>query len=72
MNAKSSYYTPNLQSMSGIDLSRAFYTEAIQPLLVKHFPTLEYAAGLIGPGSEVLGYDTEMSRDHNWGPRKLS
>lgn len=55
----------------GLDLSEAFYKEAIEPLLDKEFPGLSYSAALIGSGSEILGYDTEMSTDHHWGPRVM-
>jgi hypothetical protein len=53
----------------GIELARRFYTEAVQPLLQREFPGLPHAAALIGPGSEVLGFDTARSTDHDWGPR---
>ena len=53
----------------GLDLSRALFEEAIEPILLEAFPGLVYGAALIGPGSEVLGFDTEMSMDHSWGPR---
>jgi uncharacterized protein DUF4037 len=53
----------------GLELSRRFYFEAVRPILDRTFPGLEHAAGLIGPGSETLGYDDETSRDHHWGPR---
>ncbi len=55
--------------ISGLDLSRMLFTEAVEPLISEHFPDLRYAAGLMGSGSEVLGFDTERSRDHDWGPR---
>lgn len=53
----------------GLELARAFYEEAVRPILAAAFPDLVYSAGLIGTGSEVLGFDTAMSADHNWGPR---
>ncbi|WP_136605024.1 DUF4037 domain-containing protein [Paenibacillus dokdonensis] len=53
----------------GIELCRRFHAEVVEPLLTDSFPSLMYSAALLGPGSEVLGYDTEMSTDHDWGPR---
>jgi uncharacterized protein DUF4037 len=55
----------------GVALSRAYYEEAVRPMLAERFPALDYAAALIGYGSDVLGYDTPRSRDHEWGPRLL-
>ena len=53
----------------GLQLSELFYQEAVKPILQAVFPHLVYSAALIGPGSEVLGYDTPQSMDHNWGPK---
>jgi hypothetical protein len=55
----------------GIVLARQFYREAVRPILDEAFPGLAHAAGLIGFGSEVLGFDTPVSADHHWGPRVL-
>jgi hypothetical protein len=52
----------------GRELSGRFYWEAVRPLLDARFPDLPHAAAMIGPGSEVLGFDTEMSMDHDWYP----
>jgi hypothetical protein len=51
----------------GIELSRRFYAEVVGPLL----GGLPHSAALIGAGSEVLGFDTERSTDHDWGPRLI-
>ncbi|MDQ6602372.1 MAG: DUF4037 domain-containing protein, partial [Chloroflexota bacterium] len=53
----------------GLQLSEAYYREAVAPILDASFPGLVYAAALIGSGSDVLGYDTPRSTDHGWGPR---
>lgn len=55
--------------LPGLALSRAFYIEAVCPILDDAFPGLAHSAGLVGSGSEVLGFDNEMSTDHHWGPR---
>ena len=55
--------------IKGLELSRLFFEEAVGPALEAEFSRLPYAAALLGTGSEVLGFDTEMSADHGWGPR---
>ena len=57
--------------IAGAKLSELFFFEAVRPLIAARFPDLACSAGLIGAGSEVLGFDTEMSRDHGWGPRVM-
>jgi hypothetical protein len=52
----------------GLALSRSFYERSVRPIIAAHAPGLRYAAARIGDGSEVLGYDTPMSADHNCGP----
>jgi Domain of unknown function (DUF4037) len=49
----------------GIDLGRAFYQEAVAPRLAGR----RHSAARLGPGSDVLGYDTPRSTDHDWGAR---
>lgn len=53
----------------GLQLAHRFYWDAVTPVLNDHLPDLVHTAALIGGGSEVLGFDTEQSTDHNWGPR---
>ena len=53
----------------GLELSAAYYRQAVRPILDAELPGLVYAAALVGYGSDVLGYDTERSTDHGWGPR---
>lgn len=53
----------------GLALARRFFLECVEPLVAEHAPDLAYAAALVGDGSEVLGFDTALSTDHDWGPR---
>jgi hypothetical protein len=49
----------------GVELSRSFYDEVVGPIVGDRL----HACVLLGYGSDVLGYDTERSTDHGWGPR---
>src|SRR5687768_13288269 len=55
----------------GLKLSRLFFEQAVRPVIERTTPELKYATALIGSGSEVLGFDDEMSADHHWGPRVM-
>ena len=55
----------------GAKLCEQFYKEAVRPILIRYFPELKHAGALLGPGSEVLGFDDEISTDHHWGPRVM-
>ena len=61
-------FTPHT-FVPGRELSAAFYENAVRPLLEHAHPGLVHSAALIGTGSEVVGFDTERSTDHGWGPR---
>ena len=53
----------------GVELARRYWLEVVEPVLDMESTSSERAAALIGYGSDVLGFDTEQSTDHGWGPR---
>lgn len=54
--------------MNGLELSKGYYEEYGKPMLEKDFADiLPYiAVGFVGSGSEHLGYDDEISQDHDF------
>ena len=56
--------------MKGLAIAREFFSSWGGPYLKSQFPDLagRIAAGRI-LGSDVLGGDDEISRDHDWGPQ---
>ncbi len=53
--------------ISGLKLSEKTYETVINPILHENYPTLLYSAARLGKGSEILGFDDQMSMDHDWG-----
>ncbi|HEY5017216.1 MAG TPA: DUF4037 domain-containing protein [Streptosporangiaceae bacterium] len=57
------------RDLRGAELARSFFSDVVEPLLGRALPGLEYAAARLGSGSDMLGLDDAMSRDHDWGCR---
>jgi hypothetical protein len=57
------------RQLPGAAVVRGFYADVVEPLLSRALPELRYAAARLGSGSDVLGLDDAMSRDHDWGCR---
>jgi hypothetical protein len=51
--------------VNGIEIAEKYYRDEVAPAIGAR----RHAAALLGPGSEVLGYDDGVSPDHDFGPR---
>ncbi len=56
--------------MKGLEIAEKYYLECGAPMIKEQFPELAgiVAVGLCGSGSECMGYDDEVSRDHDFEP----
>ena len=56
--------------MKGMELCRTYFEEYGRPMIEKQFAAYKEhaAAGLVGEGSECMGFDDELSKDHDFGP----
>lgn len=56
--------------MKGLELSEKYYETYGKPMLETQFADVacQTAVGLVGQGSECLGFDDEISMDHDYGP----
>lgn len=57
--------------MKALSLAEQYYHAHLKATFLEQFPVLfdQMAFGLVGTGSECFGYDDELSKDHDWGPR---
>jgi hypothetical protein len=55
----------------GNELARRYWHDVVAPIIDELLPGVPRAAARMGAGSDVLGFDTERSTDHGWGPRVI-
>lgn len=58
------------ETIKGLELAECYYREVARPVIARECPEAlqVLAAGLVGEGSECLGFDDAYSRDHDFGP----
>lgn len=56
--------------VKGLELAEKYYKAYGEKMIKEQFPDItgQAAAGLVGYGSECLGFDDEISGDHDYGP----
>ncbi len=56
--------------MKGLELAEKYYEAYGRKMLAEQFGQIkdQIAAGLVGYGSECLGFDDDISKDHDYGP----
>lgn len=56
--------------VKGLELAEKYYKAYGEKMIKEQFPEVagQIAAGLVGYGSECLGFDDEISMDHDYGP----
>ncbi|MCD7752594.1 MAG: DUF4125 family protein [Lachnospiraceae bacterium] len=54
----------------GLKLAKSYYEQVLLPFFTQYAPEClnRMAIGLAGEGSDCLGFDDEISRDHDFGP----
>lgn len=59
-----------MKTIKGLDLCEAFYQQYGRNMIEEEFSEIKpyMAVGLLGMGSDCLGYDDEISHDHDFGP----
>lgn len=55
--------------LSGAGLAEAFHRALVEPLVRSEFLGRSLIGGRFGAGSDVLGFDDDVSTDHDWGLR---
>ena len=57
--------------MKGLEIAEAFYNTFGKKMIHDNFLELEnkITIGLVGSGSECLGFDDDISKDHDYEPR---
>jgi tetratricopeptide (TPR) repeat protein len=58
------------EPISGLELCRRYYETYGKPMIETRFAEFadKIAVGLVGEGSDCMGYDDAISTDHDWGP----
>jgi hypothetical protein len=57
------------EQLSGLELTTRYAADVVGPLLDRHVPDVPVALARLGSGSDLLGFDDAISRDHDWGLR---